>query len=419
MTNFNKKDLLLLEAQRTLTNVMLSRLALKNENKLIFKSALELLVPSKTALKYSLSMHDLIKIMPTKMKQTLSALYEKLKNNKNCRKPNYFNQQLITDLSKLFSKKVTEKNVDIIASVIFYFTKRQNTLTRKIFESELECIDTNDINSIIHVINFEETITQFENIVLVFANNNNTMSPMSENAPVLEIPRSNDTTPLNLVHKNLLLNTGTSKQPIVLLTTGSYNPVHKMHIHAFGLTKEFLEREHNMVVVGAFISPSNDSYVKNKLNTDAIPSVHRLAMCKSAIKDAGYSKWLAVDSWECKNSMFIDFPHSVKTMTDYIGGIRTGSKQRVKLWYVCGSDIFLSSGPLMSMRQKGNGIVVMTRGSDGIVSNWKKNLIVLKSNDLGTNDMSSTKIRELMANGLDYSHLTFSSVRKYLQKHNL
>ena len=61
---------------------------------------------------------------------------------------------------------------------------------------------------------------------------------------------------------------GSAKKPVVLMTSGSFAPPHRMHIELLEVSKKWLEARGKEVVVGGFVCPSSDSYVKRKLGDD-------------------------------------------------------------------------------------------------------------------------------------------------------
>ena len=101
------------------------------------------------------------------------------------------------------------------------------------------------------------------------------------------------------IHSNLesLWKREKGKKPVILLCTGSLNPVHNMHIRIFELAKAKLEATTDFLVVGALISPSHDQYVKYKLHRDHIHSKHRIELCKLATEN---SDFIETWSWECE-----------------------------------------------------------------------------------------------------------------------
>ena len=75
------------------------------------------------------------------------------------------------------------------------------------------------------------------------------------------------------------------KLKVVLLITGSMCPVHRMHLNALKTAGDYLEKHYGYHILGGFISPSNDKYVRKKLKEKAIPFVDRAKMCHLAVKE--------------------------------------------------------------------------------------------------------------------------------------
>ena len=98
-----------------------------------------------------------------------------------------------------------------------------------------------------------------------------------------------------------------NEELVILLTTGSLNPIHSGHIDMMNFAKKELEsykkNSKKYTVIGGFISPSHDEYVSTK--PSYICSNDRVKMIKAAVKN---SYWIECDEWECKQSGFVDFP---------------------------------------------------------------------------------------------------------------
>jgi nicotinamide mononucleotide adenylyltransferase len=109
---------------------------------------------------------------------------------------------------------------------------------------------------------------------------------------------SQATTDLSIIYSNLN-HLKSDKENVVLIKTGSMNPIHRSHISNMIRTKEFLEKSYHMNVLGGYISPSHDEYVQSKLSNQFIPSQHRIAMCQKAIEEENQQHWLSVDKAEC------------------------------------------------------------------------------------------------------------------------
>ncbi|KAH3766496.1 hypothetical protein Pelo_1661 [Pelomyxa schiedti] len=88
---------------------------------------------------------------------------------------------------------------------------------------------------------------------------------------------------------------GTRWRLVVLMSSGSFAPVHRMHLEMFARAKDFIESSDSMTkVVGGFLCPSSDQYVASKLGNDFINLPARNSMCQIA---ASQSTWIDVCPW--------------------------------------------------------------------------------------------------------------------------
>lgn len=205
---------------------------------------------------------------------------------------------------------------------------------------------------------------------------------------------------------------------IVLLSTGSYNPVHRMHVSMFEHVKSSLESAGH-VVVGAFISPSHDAYLAGKMKKT--PSVHikanhRLSMCQLAV---GESKWLSTSSWETNQSHFIDFPDVSRSL---LGRIQVRFSPLtygpIRVYYVCGADLASKCGLGRGIDRDIN-VAVMPRPGYTVRNVDPKACHLVRS---GMEvDMSSTAVRAAckIKDFVKLNTLLPSSVLHYMQQHRL
>ena len=127
----------------------------------------------------------------------------------------------------------------------------------------------------------------------------------------------------------------------VLLLTGALNPVHLGHVATLERTAEVLTAQHGFEVVGGFLSPSADGYlrVKSRGRVPFLDGPRRLELARLAT--AGHP-WLEVGSWECGvgrgGGGWPDFPEVVADLEASLAG-RFGSEAPGVL-YVCGADHF-------------------------------------------------------------------------------
>lgn len=126
----------------------------------------------------------------------------------------------------------------------------------------------------------------------------------------------------------------------VLLLTGALNPVHLGHVGTLERVAEALELEHGIEVVGGFLSPSADAYLRLKTRRRGgfLGGARRLELCRLALAE---HPWLEVGSWECVGDHrggWPDFPDVVAsleaTLVDRFG------PEAPRVLYVCGSDHF-------------------------------------------------------------------------------
>ena len=103
--------------------------------------------------------------------------------------------------------------------------------------------------------------------------------------------------PLHLVKQKIKDIPSNDKELVVLLSTGSYCPVHKEHLRIFDVVKSELEKE-GKCVIGGFMCPSHDDYVSYKMKKAGslhIPGFHRWKLIEMALSD---SDWIVADPFE-------------------------------------------------------------------------------------------------------------------------
>ena len=137
----------------------------------------------------------------------------------------------------------------------------------------------------------------------------------------------------------LLSRVNKTKENIILLTTGSFNPIHRMHLEILNIASNYLLTLNRYNIICSFISPSADCYVRHK-EPPLIPFELRCQMINSAIqeyylenKDNNLKIYL--HKWEGTHDFFIFFPDVIKDMQKKI------NYYNIKLVYVCGLDLFL------------------------------------------------------------------------------
>ena len=152
------------------------------------------------------------------------------------------------------------------------------------------------------------------------------------------------------------------KNPVVLLTTGGFDPIHDGHIYMMEFAKEALEKE-GYDVIGGYLSPSHESYVSTKPYYK-INAYERLDLCQECVKD---SQWLIIDPWESIYvKTYINFTDVIQRLEQYL---RKHINPKIQVAYVFGGD---NSEFMYCFEDKGIGICVERDGYSEKFNEMKK-----------------------------------------------
>lgn len=132
-------------------------------------------------------------------------------------------------------------------------------------------------------------------------------------SPPVELPLPVDKLSCKM-HKD---SAGGTRQPVVLLACGSFNPPTIAHLRMFELAYDALT-ERGFDVLGGYMSPVNDAYGK----PDLVSAEHRLCMARLA---ADTSEIIMVDSWEAAQPAW---QRSLSVMTRLRDSLADGSAAR-------------------------------------------------------------------------------------------
>lgn len=236
-----------------------------------------------------------------------------------------------------------------------------------------------------------------------------------------------------------LKNLPKDKPKTVLVTTGSFNPVHKTHIRMAGYAWSKLNKDEEFTnkygdVVAVIFSPSSEIYLNDKVGKDnALSGNSRLELLELGIKDFKKEKpniEFFADNWEINQPQFIDFP---EVMSHYDYELNHKNKLDVNLMYLCGADHFMKAikrdRPLL---ERYKVIIINRIDKDhpyGIFeedNKFKYNCIInIKEEDTKGDEYdpsaSSTTVRKafLIKDNETLNKLLFPSVLKYMKEKKL
>jgi nicotinamide mononucleotide adenylyltransferase len=237
-----------------------------------------------------------------------------------------------------------------------------------------------------------------------------------------------------------------TKQPLVLVSCGSFSPPTNLHLRMFEEAADFCEFETNYEVVGGFFSPVGDAYKKAGL----APARHRINMTRIAVRDS--STWISVDPWEPLHKEYLPtvkvLDHFNHELNEVLGGIETsdGQKKPIHVALLAGADLIqtMSTPGLWAAedleRILGHyGAFILERSGTDIgkladqhiatasltvvddalltLQQYREKIWVIPQ--LIQNDVSSTKIRLFRKRGKSIRYYIPDQVVDYIYEHDL
>ena len=180
-----------------------------------------------------------------------------------------------------------------------------------------------------------------------------------------------------------------------------------MHIRLLELAKNYFELcDKNKKVIGGFIIPSNDNYVRNKLKKDFIPLKHRINMTKILIQN---NDWLECLDWD------MNYGEEIKICIDII------IKNKFPEYFIKSFLVFrIDYYTRCNLNLKSEQICIYRTGYDlpTVKKMYPKNLIFIENND---EDISSTKIRKAIRDEdeIAIKELMSEEIIKYIKNNQI
>uniref|UniRef100_A0A7S1ZHL6 Cytidyltransferase-like domain-containing protein n=1 Tax=Trieres chinensis TaxID=1514140 RepID=A0A7S1ZHL6_TRICV len=177
----------------------------------------------------------------------------------------------------------------------------------------------------------------------------------------------------------------------VLVATGAMNPVHRGHVAMLRKVANSPEwQERGGRVVGGFLSPSHDLYLRGKFGEgNFLPATKRAAMVRAALEgeplfSLGLYEVRAEGRWP-------DFPEVATNLGDAV-------RERfvdvpVRVWYVCGEDHYTKCHLRRGVTKTIGCCVVARGGKRPVMKRANPDLVIGVVAEDETDDMSSTKVR--------------------------
>lgn len=200
----------------------------------------------------------------------------------------------------------------------------------------------------------------------------------------------------------------TNDELIILIESGSLAPPHKMHIGLMEIVKKNIEENNsNLKVVGGYLIPSSDSYVKYKLKNDFICLNHRVNMTKLITKN---SDWLDCLDWG------LAYGEEIKQLLQRIINKKFPKYKNIKCILVFGIDYYLKN----RIDLEDEHICIFRPGYDIdlVKERYPKNLYFVEGKN---EDISSTSLRKAIRekNEEIINELTSKEVVDYIRNNDI
>lgn len=212
----------------------------------------------------------------------------------------------------------------------------------------------------------------------------------------------------------------------VLIGSGSFNPLTRMHLRRYYVAKQWLETGAlGLTVLGCLLSPSHATTVRERYKTNSceiLPSPHRLAMAQMLVEE---SNFISVDPWEITRRRPMDIMSLLEHTSEMLRTQLQGADVRVLC--LCKGNAVPKLSPQL-LREGGFSIVCVTRPPEtdalrlSIGSRWNGVLHIVEDAaviDASLDVVSSKKVRERLRAGDAVTHLVGQRIAQYCSDQRL
>ncbi|KAI6201027.1 Nicotinamide-nucleotide adenylyltransferase [Aphelenchoides besseyi] len=222
-----------------------------------------------------------------------------------------------------------------------------------------------------------------------------------------------------------------TKQQIVLVSSGKFNPPHYFHLRMFERARDYLEKTLGHTVYEGILSPISSSH---ETSNELVDDHHRIKMLQIAVKD---SSWIRIHTWQCRQSKSQGYADLLYHLHDEY--IHTLGSNAVHLMLICGSDIidsfkFRNNGQLSSLTDyeikevvSRFGIIALFRlntepintvYSMDILRKYEKNIFLVED-ETGPCTLSSQRLRTAIRRGESIRYCINDKVLDYIYDNKL
>lgn len=222
-----------------------------------------------------------------------------------------------------------------------------------------------------------------------------------------------------------MLQSKQNRRLAIIVGSGSFNPLTRMHIRLFYLAKMYLEKKFGYIILGSLLSPAHAATVRERYRTNTseiIPSPHRLSISQLLVSN---SQWLSIDPWEITRRRPMDYLSLLEHVQSMVN--ETFPYHEIKIFYLCKANIIPLLSPIALKKEHFSVIsVCRTLESDSLrnilTSKWNGLIHVVEDNailDASLDIVTSRKVRDKIKAGESVEHLVGGKINEYILMHQL
>eukprot|EP01117_Protostelium_nocturnum_P007508 TRINITY_DN2687_c0_g1_i1.p1 TRINITY_DN2687_c0_g1~~TRINITY_DN2687_c0_g1_i1.p1 ORF type:complete len:262 (-),score=72.36 TRINITY_DN2687_c0_g1_i1:20-805(-) len=166
-----------------------------------------------------------------------------------------------------------------------------------------------------------------------------------------------DNEDLECIVRSNILGVENDGEGIVLVMTGSFNPIIKTHFEMVKIARNHLEERGEKILAVVFV-PNRDEVLNCKLGESfnaKFNMKNRIEMMKIARREEGAENWLCIQSFD----QFIDFHVVMNKIREKLSKITP----EVEVRYLCGTDRVKKTGAgIWRLNAFSQGVIAIQRG---------------------------------------------------------
>eukprot|EP01039_Chlorochromonas_danica_P000427 gene426-461_t len=206
----------------------------------------------------------------------------------------------------------------------------------------------------------------------------------------------------------------------VIVGSGSFNPLTRIHLRGYFLAKQYLESHCGYLVLGSLLSPSHSATVRERYRTnpmEVLPAPHRLAIAQLLVES---SQFLSIDPWEITRRRAMDYL-SLLEHSQNILKIRFPDFS-IKLFYMTKPNNVVMLSP-QALRSQSFHVIAVCRSYETdalrsqLGSKWNGIITVVEDSailDASLDQVTSRRVRDKIKLGESVEQLVGSKINDYV-----